>query len=107
VSFEVLKTVKRDNPELPVIIISGHGNVELAVAAIQQGAYDFIQKPFKTDFLMITVCRALEAARLRRENAVLREKEDGAAELVGESAAMVQLRGMIDRIAPTNSRVMI
>ena len=105
--IEVLKTVKRDNPELPVIIISGHGNVELAVAAIQQGAYDFIQKPFKTDFLMITVCRALEAARLRRENAVLREKEEGTAELIGESAAMVQMRGMIDRIAPTNSRVMI
>ena len=105
--IEVLKTVKRDNPELPVIIISGHGNVELAVAAIQQGAYDFIQKPFKTDFLMITVCRALEAARLRRENAVLREKEEGTAELIGDSAAMIQLRGMIDRIAPTNSRVMI
>jgi two-component system nitrogen regulation response regulator NtrX len=105
--IEVLKTVKRDNPELPVIIISGHGNVELAVAAIQQGAYDFIQKPFKTDFLMITVCRALEAARLRRENAVLRQKDDGLAELVGESGAMVQFRSMIDRVAPTNSRVLI
>lgn len=105
--IEVLKTVKRDNPELPVIIISGHGNVELAVAAIQQGAYDFIQKPFKTDFLMITVCRALEAARLRRDNAVLRQKDDGLAELVGESGAMIQFRGMIDRVAPTNSRVLI
>jgi len=105
--IEVLKTVKRDNPELPVIIISGHGNVELAVAAIQQGAYDFIQKPFKTDFLMITVCRALEAARLRRENAVFRQKDEGTAELVGNSGAMVQFRGIIDRVAPTNSRVLI
>lgn len=105
--IEVLKTVKRDNPELPVIIISGHGNVELAVAAIQQGAYDFIQKPFKTDFLMITVARALEAARLRRENAVFREKDFGKAELIGESAAMVTFRGLIERVAPTNSRVLI
>ncbi len=105
--IEVLKTVKRDNPELPVIIISGHGNVELAVAAIQQGAYDFIQKPFKTDFLMITVCRALEAARLRRENAVLRQKESSITELVGDSAAMLQFRSVIDRVAPTNSRVLI
>lgn len=105
--IEVLKTVKRDNPELPVIIISGHGNVELAVAAIQQGAYDFIQKPFKTDFLMITVARALEAARLRRENAVLREKDFGKAELIGDSASMTQFRSVIERVAPTNSRVLI
>ncbi len=105
--IEVLKTVKRDNPGLPVIIISGHGNVELAVAAIQQGAYDFIQKPFKTDFLMVTVYRALEAARLRRENAVLKQKDEGAAELIGESAAMLQFRSLIDRVAPTNSRVLI
>ncbi len=105
--IEVLKTVKRDNPELPVIIISGHGNVELAVAAIQQGAYDFIQKPFKTDFLMVTVYRALEAARLRRENAVLKQKDEGTAELIGESAAMLQFRSLIDRVAPTNSRILI
>lgn len=105
--IEVLKIVKRDNPELPVIIISGHGNVELAVAAIQQGAYDFIQKPFKTDFLMITVSRALEAARLRRENAALKEKDEGVVELVGDSHAIAQFRTMIDRVAPTNSRVLI
>lgn len=105
--IEVLKIVKRDNPELPVIIISGHGNVELAVAAIQQGAYDFIQKPFKTDFLMITVARALEAARLRRENATLKQKDKGGADLIGDSHAMVQFRAMLDRVAPTGSRVLI
>ena len=105
--IEVLKIVKRDNPELPVIIISGHGNVELAVAAIQQGAYDFIQKPFKTDFLMITVGRALEAARLRRENATLKSRDEPVVELVGESAAMGHFRSMIERVAPTNSRVLI
>ena len=70
--IEILKTVKRDNPSVPVIIISGHGNVEIAVAAVKQGAYDFIEKPFNIDKLLMVVNRALEASRLRRENAALR-----------------------------------
>jgi len=64
--IEILKSVKRDNPDVPVVIISGHGNIEIAVAAIKQGAYDFIEKPFNTDQLLVVVGRALEANRLRR-----------------------------------------
>lgn len=105
--IEVLKTVKRDNPEIPVIIISGHGNVELAVAAIQQGAYDFIEKPFNTDVLIVTVARALEASGLRRENAALRRQEDRASDLIGTSPAIVSLCSTLDRVAPTGSRVLI
>ncbi|MEM9735849.1 MAG: response regulator, partial [Pseudomonadota bacterium] len=67
--IEILKSVKRDNPGIPVVIISGHGNVEVAVAAVQQGAYDFIEKPFNIDQLLVVIGRALEASRLRRENA--------------------------------------
>ena len=105
--IEVLKIVKRDNPEIPVIIISGHGNVELAVAAIQQGAYDFIQKPFTADLLMVTISRALETSRLRRENATLRSTDEEDVAFVGESHAMTQFRAVLDRVAPTGSRVLI
>jgi len=105
--IEVLKTVKRDNPEIPVIIISGHGNVELAVAAIRQGAYDFIEKPFNADVLNVTVSRALEAASLRRENAALRLQEDRTNDLVGSSAVIQTLRTTLDRVAPTGSRVLM
>lgn len=105
--IEVLKTVKRDNPDIPVIIISGHGNVELAVAAIQQGAYDFIEKPFNTDVLNVTVARALETSSLRRENSILRRHEDPTADLLGSSPAIAQLRSTLERVAPTNSRVLI
>ncbi len=74
--IEILKAVKRDNPGIPVVIISGHGNIEVAVAAVKQGAYDFIEKPFNMDQLMVVVGRALEASRLRRENARLRQLEE-------------------------------
>ena len=66
--IDILKTVKRDNPDVPVVIISGHGNIEIAVAAIKQGAYDFIEKPFNIDQLMVVIRRAMETSRLRREN---------------------------------------
>ncbi len=105
--IEVLKTVKRDNPEIPIVIISGHGNVELAVAAIQQGAYDFIEKPFKTDVLMLTAVRALEASKLRRENSTLRQQDEKTTKLLGESSVMSSLRTALQRIAPTGSRVLI
>jgi two-component system nitrogen regulation response regulator NtrX len=69
--IDILKHVKRDNPDVPVVIISGHGNIEIAVAAIKQGAYDFIEKPFNIDQLMVVIRRAMETSRLRRENAQL------------------------------------
>jgi two-component system nitrogen regulation response regulator NtrX len=88
-------------------MISGHGNIETAVAAIKKGAYDFIEKPFKTDRLLLILERAIEAARLRRENAELRLRSGTEAELLGTSAAIGQVRQAIDRVAPTGSRVLI
>jgi two-component system nitrogen regulation response regulator NtrX len=78
--------VKRDNPDVPVVIISGHGNIEIAVAAIKQGAYDFIEKPFNIDQLLVVIRRAMETSRLRRENAQLRRQEVRGTDMVGSSA---------------------
>jgi two-component system nitrogen regulation response regulator NtrX len=105
--IELLDEIKQGDPDLPIIVISGHGTIETAVAAIRKGAYDFIEKPFKSDKLLVTVERALETSRLRRENAELRSKTDIYAELIGESPAAIALRNMIERVAPTNSRVLI
>ena len=105
--IEILKSVKRDNPGIPVVIISGHGNIEVAVAAVQQGAYDFIEKPFNMDQLLVVVARALEASRLRRENAQLRQSEQGTFKLIGSSSAMNGLRAKLERVARGGSRVML
>ena len=105
--IEILKSVKRDNPGIPVVIISGHGNIEIAVAAVQQGAYDFIEKPFNMDQLMVVVERALEASRLRRENAELKAHETRSFRLVGSSPAIASLRTKLDRVARGGSRVML
>ncbi|MFD1694221.1 sigma-54-dependent transcriptional regulator [Roseibium aestuarii] len=103
----VLDALKEMDPDLPVVIISGHGNVETAVSAIKRGAYDYIEKPFKTDRLILIVERALEASSLRRENRELKQKTGSADGMVGSSSAANQLRQAIDRIAATNSRVLI
>ena len=105
--IEVLKAVKRDNPDIPVVIISGHGNIEIAVAAIQQGAYDFVEKPFTSDQLLVVVARALEANRLRRENAVLKQREAAEAVMIGQSPMMAALAQKIERVARTQSRVLL
>ncbi|MEM7056802.1 MAG: sigma-54 dependent transcriptional regulator [Pseudomonadota bacterium] len=105
--IEILKSVKRDNPGIPIVIISGHGNIEVAVAAVRQGAYDFIEKPFNMDQLMVVVGRALETSRLRRENAQLRRLELGASSLVGSSQAMTNLRSKLERVSRGGSRVML
>jgi two-component system nitrogen regulation response regulator NtrX len=105
--IEILETVRRDNPEIPVVIISGHGNIEIAVAAIKQGAYDFIEKPFNIDQLLVVIQRATEAARLRRENLLLKSRERGMAEMVGEAAAFRQLRAQLDKVTQSNARVML
>ncbi|MEL6584417.1 MAG: sigma-54 dependent transcriptional regulator [Pseudomonadota bacterium] len=102
----ILKTVRRDNPAIPIIIISGHGNIELAVAAVKQGAYDFIEKPFNTDKLLVSVTRALEASRLRRENSALRQKESRPVAPVGNGAAMRALKTQLERVARSNGRVL-
>ncbi|MEO3431731.1 sigma-54 dependent transcriptional regulator [Inquilinus sp. CAU 1745] len=105
--LELLNEVKRDFPDLPVVLISGHGNIEMAVTAIKYGAYDFIEKPFKSDRLLLMVDRAIEAARLRRENAELKLRAGRDEEMIGQSAAMGQLRQQVERVAPTGSRVLI
>lgn len=106
----ILAAVKREHPDVPVVMISGHGNIETAVEAIKIGAYDFIEKPFQTDRLLIIVERAIEAATLRRENKELRLRAGSAApvtELVGNSPFVQQVRQAVDKVAPTNSRVLI
>jgi two-component system nitrogen regulation response regulator NtrX len=105
--LEVLSFIKRVHPDLPVVIISGHGNIETAVTAIKRGAYDYIEKPFKSDRLILVTMRALEASQLRREVKQLRERSTQSAEMIGRSPAINQLRAQIDRVAPTNSRVLI
>jgi two-component system nitrogen regulation response regulator NtrX len=103
----LLRAFNSEEPQVPVIMISGHGTIEMAVGAIQQGAYDFIEKPFQSDRLLLIVRRALQAAALARENAELRLRAGPEAMLLGTSAPMTQLRGQIERAAPTGSRVMI
>ncbi|MES0402969.1 MAG: response regulator, partial [Hyphomicrobium sp.] len=105
--LEVLSLIKRTHPDLPVIIISGHGNIETAVTAIKRGAYDYIEKPFKADRLILVTLRALEAFQLRREVRELRERSTFSVEMIGKSTAINQLRNAIDRVAPTNSRILI
>jgi two-component system nitrogen regulation response regulator NtrX len=105
--IDILKRVRRDNPQIPVVIISGHGNIEIAVAAIKQGAYDFIEKPFNIDQLLVVIGRGLETARLRRENAALRRRDASAHAMVGASPAFRQLKSQIEKVARTNSRVML
>ncbi|SEH24786.1 sigma-54-dependent transcriptional regulator [Magnetospirillum fulvum] len=103
----VLDEIKREHPDVPVVMISGHGTIETAVQAIKQGAYDFIEKPFKADRLLLVVDRAIESARLKRENRELRVRSGSTGDLVGISPAIVQIRQTIERVAPTNSRVLI
>ena len=105
--IELLDIVKREQPELPVVVISGHGTIETAVRAIKNGAYDFIEKPFQTDRLLLVVERAIEAARLKRENEELRIRAGRDAELIGSSSAINQVRALIERVAPASSRVLI
>lgn len=103
----LLELVKAQNPELPVIMISGHADIETAVNAIKNGAYDFIEKPFKADRLLLMAERAIDSARLRRENRELRQTVGRDVPLLGNSNAITQLKSAIERVAPTESRVLI
>jgi two-component system, NtrC family, nitrogen regulation response regulator NtrX len=103
----LLEAFRSEEPQVPVAMISGHGNIEMAVQAIQQGAYDFIEKPFKSDRLLLVVRRALEAAALARENAELRLRAGPETSLTGDSAVIGGLRAGVERVAPTGSRVLI
>ncbi|MEZ5786126.1 MAG: sigma-54 dependent transcriptional regulator [Xanthobacteraceae bacterium] len=105
--LQLLSQVKGEHPELPIVMISGHGNIETAVAAIKEGAYDFIEKPFKADRLVLVADRALENSRLRREVKELKQLSSVPTNLVGKSVALNHLRQTIEKVAPTNSRIMI
>ncbi|MDG1127397.1 MAG: sigma-54 dependent transcriptional regulator [Hellea sp.] len=105
--IELLDSIKKSHPNMPVIIISGHGTVETAVSAIRKGAYDYIVKPFKADKLLVTCKRALENARLKSENEELKGKRSHDVALIGTSSHVMQLKQKITKIASTNSRVLI
>jgi len=105
--LEILELVKSRHRDLPVIVISGHGNIETAVAAIRKGAYDFIEKPFVSDQLLLTVARATEADKLRKENQELRKKTGFTVDMTGRSAVINHLKQNIEKVAATNSRVLI
>jgi two-component system nitrogen regulation response regulator NtrX len=103
----ILRQLRAEMPSVPVVMISGHGTIENAVEAIKIGAYDFIEKPFKSDRLLLIVTRAIETALLRRENEELKLRAGGDLDLVGSSLAATQLRQQVERVAPTGSRVLI
>lgn len=106
--LQLLDVFQSQHPDMPVVMISGHGNVETAVSAIRRGAYDYIEKPFKIDRLLLITQRAMEATRLKSEVADLRERTTSkAVDMVGSSPALQQVRGVIEKSAPTNSRIFI
>jgi two-component system, NtrC family, nitrogen regulation response regulator NtrX len=105
--LQLLEQIKRDHADVPVVMISGHGNIETAVAAIKRGAYDFIEKPFKSDRLILVATRALETSRLKREVKELKQLAPAASVLTGRSACMNQLRQTIERASKANSRILI
>jgi two-component system nitrogen regulation response regulator NtrX len=105
--LQVLEIIKAQHPDLPVVMISGHGNIETAVSAIKAGAYDFIEKPFKADRLVLVAERALEASRLKREVRDLRSRSVQASRIAGRSIVINQLRQAVERAAPTNARILI
>jgi two-component system, NtrC family, nitrogen regulation response regulator NtrX len=106
--LQLLDELQSQHPDVPVVMISGHGNIETAVSAIRRGAYDYIEKPFKIDRLLLITQRAMEATRLKSEIADLRERSNGkSADMVGASPALITVKATIDKSAPTNSRIFI
>ncbi len=105
--LQLLEAIKQDHADVPVVMISGHGNIETAVAAIKKGAYDFIEKPFKADRLILVANRALETSRLKREVKELKQVSPVSSSMVGHSPTMNQLRQTVERAAKANSRIMI
>jgi two-component system, NtrC family, nitrogen regulation response regulator NtrX len=105
--LKLLEIIKQQHGNVPVVMISGHGNIETAVTAIKLGAYDFIEKPFKADRLILVAERALETSRLKREVTELRARSGAATQMIGSSAAIANLKRVIERLGPTNSRVLI
>jgi two-component system nitrogen regulation response regulator NtrX len=105
--MEILQRICTEHPTLPVVMMSGHGNIETAVSAISIGAFDFIEKPFTADRLLLVARRAIENAALKRENVELKRRTGGESNLIGNSSLINQLRQLIERVATSNSRVLI
>lgn len=105
--IDILKKVKSEHPDIPIVIISGHGNIEIAVAAIKQGAYDFIEKPFNIDQLLVVIRRAMETSRLRRENLELKRGDAPVREMLGDSASFRGLKAQLDKVTKSNGRIML
>ena len=105
--LQLLDVIKEQHPDLPVVMISGHGNIETAVSAIKRGAYDFIEKPFKADRLLLVADRAIETSNLKREVRELKTRNVQNIEIIGQAFATNQLRSTIEKVANTNARVMI
>ena len=105
--IELLKTIKKSNKEIPIIIISGHGNIEMAVEAIKEGAHEFIEKPFSSERLILSVIRSIEVAEIKFENQKLKEKNIYDYKFIGESQSIQKIRQLIEKVAPTSSRVLI
>ena len=105
--IDILVKAKREFPQVPVVIISGHGNIEIAVAAIKQGAYDFIEKPFNIEQLLVVVRRAMETSRLRQENFELKRKDTPISVMVGESNVFKNFLANLDKVTKTNGRVFL
>lgn len=104
--LKVLEHIRKTNGDVPVIMMSGHGTIETAVSAMKMGAYDFVEKPFKSDHLLLMIARALDGARLKRENDTFK-KNNRPFDLLGTSSAVSQLRTLVDRVAAANSRVVL
>lgn len=105
--IDILRETKKEHPEVPIVIISGHGNIEIAVAAIKQGAYDFIEKPFNIDQLLVVIRRAMEASKLRRENVALKKGETRPTEMLGDCTVFRAFRAQLDKVTRSNGRVML
>ncbi len=105
--ISLLEIIKRDHADVPIVMISGHGTIETAVAAIKKGAYDFIEKPFKSDRLLLVIQRALEASKLRQENEELRSQQLDNPVLYGQSSSMTQMRQWIQKVASGKTRLLL
>ncbi len=105
--LELLDVIREQHPDMPVVVISGHGNIETAVAAIKSGAYDYVEKPFKADRLILLAERALETSSLRKQVKDLEKRTPDMPEMIGSSLALSQLRSTIEKVAQTNSRIMV
>ena len=104
--IDILKYIKNRHPDLPVVIISGHGNIEIAVAAVKQGAFDFIEKPFNIDQLLVVINRALELSQLRRANRQMSGKSQAPTKIIGNSSAMKTFRSQLEKLSKSQTRVM-